>query len=178
MHFKELINNDLYFWHRLRHVSMRILSMTTTQEKYLPQVTWRTDRYQRTFGWAGPGYFSICYGYDLFSGNLHPDWKIQHKNTKPYFTAISGIREEYHPALSCTFVGRSGSIRFADSNRALAVTNTQAEIAPRIQTVSRTLFLNKSNYEQQHSLFEYTTGWLYSQQQNSRQVNGWTSPLF
>ena len=141
------------------------MCMRNLQKKNLPQGNWKTGRVQRTSGWVESGTFSVCSGWILFSGNQLPEWKIQHKNTKPYFTAISGIREEYHPGLSCTFVSRPGSIRFADSDRALASTNTQPETAVRIQPKSETLFLNKSNYEQQQGLFEYTPGRLYSKQQ-------------
>jgi hypothetical protein len=103
--------------------------------------------------------------------------------SKPYCSAIYSSGEGKQDLQTCTFVAVPECIRNAGFDLAWAVrqnftSHTQPEIAARIQPESKTLFLNKSNYEQQHSLFEYTTGWLYSQQQNSRQVNGWPTPLF
>lgn len=107
--------------------------MTTIQEKDMPQGNRKTGHVQRTSGWAENGSFSIRSGSDLLSGNFIPEEEIKNKFTKPYFTAISGSCEENHPAQSCTFVTRPGSIRFADSDRALASPNTQPGKAARIQ---------------------------------------------
>jgi hypothetical protein len=103
--------------------------------------------------------------------------------SKPYCSAIYSACVKKQELQTCTFVAVPECIRSAGFDLAWAVgqnftSHTQPETAARIQPESRTLFLNKTNYEQQHNLFEYTTGWLYSQQQNSGQVAGWPPPLF
>ena len=139
--------------------------MTTFQEKNLSSGSIGKSRILHAARCAVSGIFFVKSIRKCMCASSFDAGKLANKISKPYFSAISGICVECLSGLSCTFASRPGSIRFADSDRALASANTQPETAVRILPKSETLFLNKSNYEQQRCLFKYTPDRLYLQRQ-------------
>lgn len=101
--------------------------MTTFQEKNLPSGRGKICRILHAAGHAGSGIFSDKNSLELRSGKHCIAEGFEEKILHPYFSAITIFCEENHLQPSCTFVTRQGSIRFADSNRALADNNTQPE---------------------------------------------------
>jgi hypothetical protein len=157
--------------------------MTTDQNFFPPQCGQKPSRIRSLKTGTESGFFMVV-SYiknQMKPGELNAAFCSDF--SKPYCSANYSPCEGKQDFQTCTFVAVPECIRYAGFDLAWAVrqnftSHTQPEIAARIQPESTTLFLNKSNYEQQHSLFEYTSGWLYSQQQNSGQVAGWPPPFF